>query len=98
MTQSARLTFGEQSVELPLIESSEGERALDISALRARTGLIMLDPGFANTGACESSICHVDGEKGGLWYRGIPIEQLARWSTFVETGFLLIYGHLPSQQ
>jgi citrate synthase len=97
MTQTAKLTFGDQSVELPVIDGVDGERALDISALRAKTGLIMLDPGFANTGACESSICHVDGEQGGLWYRGIPIEQLARHSTFVETSFLLIYGHLPTK-
>ena len=71
--------------------------ALDISQLRARTGLITLDPGFGNTGACTSAITFIDGEKGILRYRGIPIEQLAEKSTFIETAWLLIIGRLPKQ-
>lgn len=84
-------------MELPVVIGSEGERALDISALRSSTGHITLDPGFANTGSCTSSICYIDGEKGILRYRGIPIEQLARKSSFLETAWLLIYGDLPTK-
>jgi citrate synthase len=98
MMRTATLTFGEQTIELPVIEGSEGEQALDITSLRARTGLITLDPALSNTGACQSRITYVDGERGILRYRGIPIEQLARHSNFVETSFLLIYGHLPTKQ
>jgi citrate synthase len=97
MARTARLTFGDQTIELPVTESAAGELALDITSLRARSGLITLDPGLCNTGICPSSITYVDGEKGILRYRGIPIEQLARHSSFVETSFLLIYGHLPSK-
>jgi citrate synthase len=97
MTRTATLTFGDQSIELPLVEGTEGELALDITQLRARTGLITLDPGFGNTGACESGITFIDGEKGILRYRGIPIEKLAEHSNFIETSWLLINGRLPTQ-
>jgi citrate synthase len=97
MTCTATLTFADQTIELPVIEGSEGELALDISQLRARTGLITLDPGFVNTGACQSGITFTDGEKGILRYRGIPIEQLAQHSSFVETAWILIYGRLPTR-
>ena len=98
MARTARLTFDDQAIELPVIESTEGELALDISSLRARSGLIALDHGLSNTGICPSGITYVDGEKGILRYRGIPIEQLVRQSSFVETSFLLIYGHLPTRE
>ncbi len=81
---------------MPLFEGTEHERALDISRLRSQTGLITLDPGFVNTGSCYSAITYLDGDKGILRYRGIPIEELARKSTFVETAYLLIYGDLPT--
>ena len=97
MTRTATLKFGDQTIELPVIEGSEGELAVDISQLRAKTGLITLDPGFGNTGACKSEITFIDGEKGILRYRGIPIEQLAEHSSFVETAWLLIFGKLPTQ-
>jgi citrate synthase len=97
MTRAATLTFGDKSIELPLTTGTEGENAVDIGQLRARTGLITLDPGFANTGACRSGITYVDGEAGVLRYRGIPIEQLAAHSNFVETAWLLIYGRLPDK-
>jgi citrate synthase len=97
MTRIATLTFEGKSIELPVVEGSEGELGVDISQLRSRTGLITLDPGYGNTGACESSITFIDGEKGILRYRGIPIEQLAEASTFVETAWLLIFGRLPSK-
>ena len=72
--------------------------AIDIQTLRKRTGLITYDPGFNNTGSCKSAITFMDGEKGVLRYRGIPVEQLAEKSTFVETAYLLINGRLPDQQ
>ncbi|MGO9465770.1 MAG: citrate synthase [Isosphaeraceae bacterium] len=97
MTRTATLTFAGRTVELPVVEGSEGELAVDISRLRAETGLITLDPGFGNTGACESAITYIDGEKGILRYRGIPIDQLAEHSSFVEATWLLIYGRLPGR-
>src|SRR5436305_368852 len=95
MSRTASLKYGDQAIELPVVEGSEGELAIDISQLRARTGLITLDPGFGNTGACTSDITFIDGEKGILRYRGIPIEQLAERSNFSETAWLLIFGRLP---
>lgn len=77
---------------------TEGERGLDISRLRDDAGYITLDNGYNNTGECRSAITYVDGERGILRYRGIPIEQLAEKSTFLETAWLLIYGELPSRQ
>jgi len=97
MTRTATLTFAGRTVELPVVDGSEGELAVDISRLRAETGLITLDPGFGNTGACQSAITYIDGEKGILRYRGIPIDQLAEHSTFVEATWLLIYGRLPGR-
>jgi citrate synthase len=95
MTRTATLTFGDKKVELPVVEGSEGELAVDITKLRSATGLITLDPGYGNTGACRSAITFIDGETGILRYRGIPIEQLAEQSNFVETAWLLILGRLP---
>jgi citrate synthase len=98
MADIAKLLVGDQTVELPIVEGSEGERALDIRKLRSQTGLITLDPGYANTGACRSQITFIDGDKGILRYRGIPIEALAENSTFLEVTYLLIYGALPSRE
>src|SRR3954447_14044865 len=97
MARTATLTFGDKTIELPVIEGSEGELAVDIAQLRAKTGLITLDPGFGNTGACKSAITYIDGDKGILRYRGIPIEQLAESSTFIEVAYLLIFGKLPKK-
>lgn len=83
--------------DFPLVEGSEGEQAIDIKTLRARTGLITLDPGYANTGSCTSSITFMDGERGILRYRGIPIQELAQRASFKETAFLLIHGTLPTR-
>ena len=95
-TDTAKLQLGEQTVELPVVVGTEDEHAVDISALRGQTGYIGLDKGFANTGSCKSSITYIDGEQGILRYRGIPIEQLAEKSSFLETALLLIYGELPT--
>jgi citrate synthase len=94
---SATISIDGRNYELPLVTGSEGERAIDIAALRQATGCITLDDGFANTGSCQSAISFIDGDKGILRYRGIPIEELAEHSSFIETAFLLIYGHLPSR-
>jgi citrate synthase len=92
---TARVEFDGKSVSLPVVEGTEGERAIDIEKLRASTGLITLDPGYGNTGSCESKITFIDGEKGILRYRGYPIEELAEKSTFLEVAWLLMYGELP---
>ena len=73
LTQPASLKVGERSLELPVLRGSEGETAIDISALRAQTGAITLDNGYGNTGACKSAITFIDGDKGILRYRGYPI-------------------------
>jgi citrate synthase len=85
------------TLELPIVVGSENERGLDISQLRAKTGTVTIDPGFMNTASTASAITFLDGEKGILRYRGIPIEELAEKSTFVETSYLLIYGKLPNK-
>lgn len=98
MTESARLIIGDQTVELPVIVGTEDERGVDVSNLRAKTGYITLDNGYMNTGACSSAITFIDGEKGILRYRGIPIDVLAQKSSFLETAYLLIEGKLPNQK
>ncbi len=95
-TETVKLIYGDQEFEMPVVEGSEGERAIDISRLRGQTGLITLDEGFVNTGSTRSSITFLDGEKGILRYRGYPIEQLAAQSDFIEIAYLLIYGELPN--
>ncbi|KRT56554.1 citrate synthase [endosymbiont of Ridgeia piscesae] len=96
MSDKATLTLGGEQYDLPLVTGSEDEPAIDISSLRARTGHITLDPGYANTGSCQSSITYIDGEKGILRYRGIPIEQFANGPNFIEVVWLLICGRLPT--
>jgi citrate synthase len=96
-TDVASLTYGDRSVELPVVRGSEGELGADISMLRSETGLITLDPGYGNTGSTRSAITYVDGERGILHYRGYPIEQLAEHSTFLEVAYLLIHGDLPTR-
>ncbi len=98
MHQTVTLTIDGTTYELPLVVGAEGERAIDISQLRANTGLITLDDGYGNTGSCRSAITFIDGEKGILRYRGVPIEELAARSSFVETAELLIFGELPDPQ
>lgn len=97
MTEKAKLILEGKEYFLPVIVGTESEKAIDISTLRAQTGYVTLDPGYVNTGSTTSSITYLDGEQGVLRYRGIPIEQLAEKSTFVETSYLLIYGELPNR-
>jgi citrate synthase len=97
MTDTIKLVYGKKEYELPVVQGSEGEKAIDISQLRATTGFITLDSGYANTGSCASDITFMDGEKGILRYRGIPVEELAKKATFKETAYLLINGKLPNR-
>ena len=97
MTKHAVLTIGDKTVELPLIEATEGGRSIDISALLAKTGFTTYDPALANTAICKSAITYIDGERGILRYRGIPVEQFAAQPSFVEVAWLLIFGRLPTE-
>ncbi len=97
MTDSATFTHGDQQLDLPLVEATQGNNGYDISRLLSSTGNVTLDPGFVNTASCQSTITFIDGNEGILRYRGYPIEQLAEESTFLEVSYLLIYGELPSQ-
>ncbi len=96
MPEVAKLSYGDRQIDLPVHVGSEGEHAVDISKLRAETGLITLDEGYVNTGATSSSITFLDGETGILRYRGFPIESLAEHCDFLEVSYLLIYGKLPT--
>ncbi len=97
MNKTVKLEIDGKTYSLPVIEGTEAERAIDISTLRQATGYITLDDGYANTGSCTSRVTFIDGEQGILRYRGIPIEDLAQASTFVEVAYLIIYGHLPTE-
>ncbi len=97
MNRTVELNIDGKPIELPTVVGSEGEVGIDISTLRNKTGAITLDPGYGNTGACESAITFIDGEKGILRYRGYDIAELAEKSTFIETAYLLIYGALPNR-
>jgi citrate synthase len=98
MTKFATLSIDDKSIELPLIEGSENELGIDIKTLRAKTNVITIDPGFKNTGSCQSAITFLDGEKGVLRYRGYDIEELANNADFLEVAYLLIFGELPNQE
>ena len=98
MTEKAVLTFGDQQIELPIVEGSDGNRAIDISQLLAKTGMTSYDPALGNTAFCKSAITYIDGDKGILRYRGIPIEQFTQHPNFIEVAWLLIFGELPNQE
>src|SRR3990172_517963 len=96
-TETVTLTVGDKTLQLPVITGTENEKAIDISKLRSDTSYITMDHGYMNTGSCISSVAFIDGDRGILRYRGIPIEELAEKSTFTETAYLLIYGKLPTR-
>ena len=96
--ESIILKDNENEFTLPVVIGSENEKGISISKLRAETGYITLDPGYGNTGSCESRITYIDGEKGILRYRGIPIEELAMYSNFIEVADLLIWGSLATRK
>jgi citrate synthase len=93
---TAKLIYEGKEFEFPVVEGTEGEKGMVISDLRSKTGLITLDPGYGNTGSCQSAITFIDGDKGILTYRGYPIEQVAERGRFTEVCYLLIYGHRPN--
>jgi citrate synthase len=97
MTDKAILTIGDKTIELPIVEGTEGERAIDVTRLRQETGMITYDPALGNTGMCKSRITFIDGEKGILRYRGVPIEQFTERPNFVEVAWMLIFGRLPNR-
>jgi citrate synthase len=94
----AKLLLDGNEYELPVVVGSEGEVGIDISDLRARSQTITLDPGYGNTGSCNSAVTFIDGERGILRYRGYPIEQLAQGASFTEICYLLIHGELPNAE
>ena len=96
MATTASLKIDDKEYPLPVIIGTEGEKALDTRALRTASGYVSFDQGYGNTGSCESQITYLDGDNGILRHRGYPIEQLARFSDFVETAYLVIYGELPN--
>ena len=96
MATTASLKIDDKDYPLPIMIGSEGEKAVDMRALRAATGYVSYDQGYGNTGSCESKITYLDGDNGVLRHRGYPIEQLAHYSDFVETAYLVIYGNLPN--
>ena len=98
MSDFAEIIYDGKSYKLPVVEGSEGEKAIDISKLRGASGLITIDKGFKNTGSTESAITFLDGEKGILRHRGYTIEELAEKSSFIEVSYLVIYGELPTQE
>jgi citrate synthase len=96
MAKTAQLKLDDKDYVLPVITGTEGEKAIDTRTLRATSGYIAYDQGYGNTGSCESSITYLDGDHGILRHRGYPIEQLAQFSNFGETAYLIIYGELPT--
>ena len=98
MSEKLTISYGGKSVELPLMTGSEGEKAIEIAKLRQALGIITIDPGFMNTGSCQSSVTFIDGDLGILRYRGYPIEQLAEKSSFIEVSYLLLHGQLPTAE
>ena len=98
MAKTATLSYEGKLIELPLVEGTQDELGIDIKTLRAKTNLITLDPGFKNTGSCQSAITFLDGEQGILRYRGYDIEELANSADFLEVAYLLIFGELPNEE
>ena len=97
MDSNVQILVDGKSFSYPTVIGTEGERGVDIQKLRADTGLITLDPGYGNTGSCQSAITYIDGDKGILRYRGIPIEEFATETPdFIEVAWLLIFGRLPT--
>lgn len=98
MSETVKIILGDKTIELPVITGTENEKAIDITTLRSQTGYITFDPGYKNTGATESAITFLDGEKGILRYRGYSIEELCENASFLEVAFLILEGHLPSKE
>ena len=98
MADKAFLELEGKRYEFPLVKGSEGEVGIDIKTLRAQTGAVTLDPGYKNTGSCQSAITFLDGEKGELRYRGYAIDELAEKASFLQVAYLLIFGVFPTSE
>ena len=98
MADKAFLELEGKRYEFPLVKGSEGEVGIDIKTLRAQTGAVTLDPGYKNTGSCQSAITFLNGEKGELRYRGYSIDELAEKASFLEVAYLLIFGEFPTEE
>jgi citrate synthase len=98
MAETAKLELEGKVVEVPVVVGTENEKGIDVTKLLGTTGYITLDPGYGNTGACESAITYIDGDQGILRYRGYDISELCEKSTFMEVAYLLIYGELPDSE
>jgi citrate synthase len=97
MENNGIIRLGDENFDFPIIEGTEGEKAIDLRTLRGKTGFIAFDEGYGNTGSCESGITFINGEQGILRHRGYPIEQLAENSNFLESAYLIMYGELPNE-
>ena len=95
-TKTATLTFGDKTLELPVLSPSAGPDVIDIRKLYGQGGVFTYDPGFTSTASCDSTITFIDGDKGELLHRGYPIDQLAEKSHYLEVCYLLLYGELPT--
>lgn len=98
MENTGTIRIGDENFDFPIIEGSEGEKAIDTRALRAKSGCITFDEGYGNTGSCMSDITFINGEQGILRHRGYPIEELAEHSSFLEAAMLIIDGELPCEE
>ena len=97
-SKSAKLLVEGKEVELPILSPTAGPDVLDIRKLYGQADVFTYDPGFTSTASCDSTITYIDGDKGELWYRGYPIEQLAAKSHYLEVCYLLLYGELPTAE
>ncbi len=95
-TMKVHLSYGDKTIELPVLNGTDGPSVLDIRSLYAQTGLLTFDPGFTSTASCESAITFIDGDEGRLLYRGYPIQELVQHIDFIEVAYLLLYGELPT--
>lgn len=99
MSQSIKVEIaGKEPLELPVLKGTLGNEVVDIRTFTKGSGMFTFDPGFVSTASCESKITFIDGDKGYLYYRGYPIEQLAEQGDYLETCYLLIYGELPNAE
>ncbi|MGR3250340.1 MAG: citrate synthase [Paracoccus sp. (in: a-proteobacteria)] len=96
--KTAKLRIDEREFDLPILSPTQGPEVLDIRKLYGQADVFTYDPGFTSTASCDSTITYIDGDKGELWYRGYPIEQLAAKSNYLEVCFLLLYGELPTAE
>src|ERR1700712_4028320 len=96
MADTAKMSIGSKTVELPILRGTDGPPVVDIRKLYAEADVFTFDPGFTSTASCESKITYIDGDAGILLHRGYPIDELAERSSFLEVCYLLLHGELPT--